>query len=52
MRGLQVLFEDHLKAPWCRILIKSITILMLYAALASLIVWYKQIPMLGFNPSK
>jgi hypothetical protein len=52
MRGLQVLFEEKLQARWCRVLIKTVTIIMLYAALASLIVWYKEIPFLGFSPSK
>ena len=52
MRGLQVLLEDHLKAPWCKMVIKSVTVIMLYAALASLVVWYKEIPFLGFDPSK
>jgi len=50
MRGLRVLFEESLQARWCRILVKSVTIVMLYAALASLIVWYKEIPFLGFDP--
>jgi hypothetical protein len=52
MRGLQVLFEDNLKARWCKIVVKSVTVIMLYAALASLLVWYKEIPFLGFDPSK
>jgi hypothetical protein len=52
MRGLQVLFEDNLKSRWCKIVIKSVTVIMLYAALASLVVWYKEIPFLGFDPSK
>ena len=52
MRGLQVLFEENLQAKWCKVLIKTVTVIMLYAALASLIVWYKEIPFLGFNPGK
>ena len=52
MRGLQVFFEEQLKLRWCKILIKSVTVVMLYAALVSLIVWYKQIPFLGFDPGK
>ncbi|MDD5707601.1 MAG: hypothetical protein PHR35_16895 [Kiritimatiellae bacterium] len=52
MRGLQVLFEEKLQAKWCKTLIKTVTIIMLYAALASLVVWYKEIPFLGFNPNK
>ena len=52
MRGLQVLFEEKLKVRWCKILIKSVTVIMLYAALTSLIIWYKEIPFLGFDPSK
>jgi hypothetical protein len=52
MRGLQVLFEEKLQSKWCKILIKTVTVIMLYTALASLIVWYKQIPLLGFDPGK
>jgi phosphate/sulfate permease len=50
MRGLQVLFEEKLQARWCKVLIKTVTVIMLYAALASLITWYKGIPFLGFSP--
>ncbi len=50
MRGLQVLFEEKLQARWCKILIKTVTVIMLYAALSSLIIWYKEIPFLGFTP--
>jgi hypothetical protein len=52
MRGLQVLFEEHLQKKWFKILIRLVTIVMLYAALASIIVWYKEIHFLGFNPTK
>lgn len=52
MRGLQVLLEEKLKVRWCKMLIKSVTVIMLYAALASLIVWYKEIWFLGFDPSQ
>jgi hypothetical protein len=52
MRGLQVLLEERLQARWCKTLVKTVTVIMLYAALASLVVWYKEIPFLGFDPSK
>jgi hypothetical protein len=52
MRGLQVLFAEHLEKKWFRTLIKIVTVVMLYAALASIIVWYKEIQLLGFDPSK
>jgi len=52
MRGLQVLLEENLQRRWCKILIKTVSVVMLYAALVSLIVWYKEIPFLGFSPSK
>jgi len=52
MRGLQVLFEEHLQKKWFKILIRVVTLIMLYAALASLIVWYKEIHFLGFDPTK
>jgi hypothetical protein len=52
MRGLQVLFEEKLQAKWCKALIKIVTLIMLYAALASLVVWYREIHFLGFSPSK
>jgi len=50
MRSLQVLSEGHEKAKWVRVLIKVAGIITLYAALASLIVWYKEINFLGFDP--
>ena len=50
MRGLQVLFEDYNQEQWFKVLIRVVTGVMLYAALASLIVWYGQIKFLGFNP--
>ena len=50
MRGLQVLLEEHLQDRWCKVTIKGVTVVMLYAALASLIVWYQQIEFLGFDP--
>ncbi len=52
MRGLQVLFEEKLQAKWCKLLIKVMTVIMLYAAFASLIVWYQELNLLGFDPSK
>jgi hypothetical protein len=52
MRGMQVLFEESLKKKWFKITIKIITIVMIYAALASIIVWYQEIHLLGFSPSK
>ena len=52
MRGLQVLFEEHNKKKWYRTLVKVVTVVMLYAALASIIVWYLEIPFLGFDPGK
>ena len=52
MRGLQVLLEEDLQTKWCKILIKTVTVIMLYAALASLFVWYKELSFLGFSPSK
>ena len=52
MRGLQVMLEEHLKKKWCKVLIKVVTLLMLYAALASIVVWYKKIDLLGFDASE
>ena len=52
MRGIQVLFEEDLQKRWCKILIKIVTGIMLYAALASLVIWYQDINFLGFNPGK
>lgn len=52
MRGLQVLFAEHVEKKWFNIMIKIVTVVMLYAALASLVVWYKEIQFLGFHPSK
>jgi hypothetical protein len=49
MRGLQVLFEEQSQKTWFKILIKVIAVITIYAALASLIVWYKEVSLLGFN---
>jgi hypothetical protein len=52
MRGLQVLFVEYLDRLWYKVVIKSVTVAMLYAALASLVVWYEKINLLGFDPTK
>ncbi len=52
MRGLQVLFVEYLDRLWYKVVIKSVTVVMLYAALASLVVWYEKINLLGFDPTK
>jgi len=52
LRGLQVLLENHAGKRWYRILINGVTLVMLYAALSSLVVWYHRIYLLGFDPSK
>ena len=52
MRGLQVLFSEYTQKLWYKIVIKSMTVVMLYAALASLVNWYEKIQLLGFDPTK
>ena len=52
MRGLQVLFVEYAQKLWYKIVIKSMTMVMLYAALASLMNWYAKISLLGFDPTK
>ena len=52
MRGLQVLFEEQSQKGWYKILIKTVTVFMLYTALASIIVWYYKVNLLGFDPGK
>jgi hypothetical protein len=52
MRGMQVLFEEYAQRSWYKIVIKSMTVVMLYAALASLVNWYAKIQFLGFDPTK
>ena len=52
MRGLQVLFVEYLDKMWYKIVIKSVTVVMLYAALASLVVWYQKLNLLGFDATK
>jgi len=52
MRGLQVLFEEFAARTWYKIMIKSVTVVMIYAALASLVNWYEKIQLLGFDPTK
>lgn len=51
MRGLQVLLENS-KLPFAGLIIKISAIVLVYAAAASLIVWYVEIPLLGFDPDK
>ena len=52
MRGLQVPFSEYTQKLWYKIVIKSMTVVMLYAALASLMNWYEKIQLLGFDPTK
>ena len=52
MRGIQVLFEEQAQKTWYKVLIKSVTVVMIYAALASLVNWYEKIHLLGFDPTK
>ena len=52
MRGLQVLFAEYLEKTWCKVVVKSVTVVMLYAALASLVVWYHKVNLLGFDATK
>jgi hypothetical protein len=52
MRGLQVLLVEYLETLWYKVVVKSVTVVMLYAALASLVVWYEKINLLGFDPTK
>ena len=52
LRGLQVLLEEHLQRRWCKRLMKTWTVIMLYAAFVSLIVFYGElakVPFLGFK---
>ena len=52
MRGLQVLFVEYQDKLWTKVVIKSATVVMLYAALASLVVWYHKVNLLGFDATK
>ncbi|MDD5067194.1 MAG: hypothetical protein PHF84_09125 [bacterium] len=52
MRGLQVLFEEKKEKKWARLLIKGWTVFTLYAGLASLAVWYIEVPFLIFQAGK
>jgi len=52
MRAVQVLFEEQQERKWYKILIKCVTVITLYAGLASLVIYYKEIPLLGFDPSQ
>lgn len=49
LRGMQVFFEEYNDKHWYRVTIKIWTGFMLYAALASLIIFYAEIPFLGFE---
>lgn len=50
MRAAQVLCQGREKERWATVLIRAVAVVTLYAALASLIIWYKEIPLLGFDP--
>lgn len=52
MRGLQVLLEDYKQKKWYKVLMAVIALCVLYAGVSSLIVWYHEMPLLGFSPSK
>jgi hypothetical protein len=52
MRGLQVLLVEYMEKMWYKAIIKSVTVVMLYAALASLVVWYQKVNLLGFDATK
>jgi len=52
MRAFQVLFEEQAKKGWYKIVLKVITVGTLYAAIASLIIYYQKILLLGFDPTK
>ena len=52
LRGLQVLLEEYKVRKWYKVTIKTWTVVMLYAALVSLIIFYgelAEIPFLGFS---
>lgn len=48
LRGLQVLLEEHVRKTWYKRLIKTWTVVMLYAALVSLIVFYGDLANIWF----
>jgi hypothetical protein len=52
MRGLQVLFEGSKDKSWYKILMKIISIMVLYVAVASVIAFYLNWWLLGFDPHK
>lgn len=49
MRAVPVLFEDRAGQRWYKITLKAIALVTLYAGLASLIVWYGKVNLLGFS---
>ena len=49
MRGLQVLFEEQSQKLWFKVLIKVAAVITIYAALAALIIFYKEINFLCFS---
>jgi uncharacterized membrane protein len=50
MRAVPVLFEDQAQQKWYKVTLKVIALITLYAGLASVIVWYKEMNLLGFDP--
>jgi len=51
MRAMQQLFAEHTERLWYKRVMKGIAFLTLYAAISSLLVWYVEIALLGFDPS-
>jgi hypothetical protein len=51
MRSLEVLLRD-VDAKKSKVWIKAAALLAFYAALSSMIVWFYQLRLLGFDPTK
>lgn len=50
MRAVPVVFEDQAQQKGYKVAIKVIALITLYAGLASVMVWYKKMNLLGFSP--
>lgn len=52
MRSLEVLLKDSPNEKRRRVCVNAAAFLALYAAVASMVVWFVQLHLLGFDPTK
>jgi len=52
LRSARILLKEYKGTRWYKIVIKALSLVTLYAALASLITWYFNLNLLGFDNGK